>query len=140
MKYIEYADILENTEIENTIYRMTLVCPKIAKEAKAGQFVELYTGIGECLLPRPISINEIDAKNGRITIIYQTVGKGTQYFSTLKNNLKIMGSCGNGFSIDQNIKKSIVVGGGIGIPPLVELCKNIKGDIEIFLGAKQNQY
>jgi len=67
MKYIEYADILENTEIENTIYRMTLVCPKIAKEAKAGQFVELYTGIGECLLPRPISINEIDAKNGRIT-------------------------------------------------------------------------
>ncbi len=140
MKKIEYAEILINDKIADDIYSMTLFSPFIAKEAKAGQFVEVYTGLGEHILPRPISISEIDSQNGKITLVYQIVGKGTEYFSKcpIGDLIKIMGPCGNGFEIKKNAKKHILVGGGIGIPPLVQLCRDIKGKAVVFLGAKSN--
>ena len=140
MKTVEYAEILENDKIADDIYSMTLFSPIIAKEAKAGQFVEVYTGLGEYILPRPISISEIDSRNGKLTLVYQTVGKGTEYFSQcpVGDLIKIMGPCGNGFEIKNCAKKHILVGGGIGIPPLVQLCKELKGEVTVFLGAKSS--
>ena len=111
MKTVEYAEILENDKIADDIYSMTLFSPTIAKEAKAGQFVEVYTGLGEYILPRPISISEIDSRNGRLTLVYQTVGKGTEYFSQcpVGDLIKIMGPCGNGFEIKNCAKKRSIL-------------------------------
>ena len=138
MKSVEYAEILYNNEISSQIFEMCLFAPNVAKEAKAGQFINIYTGLGEYILPRPISINEIDIEKGTVTVVYQVIGKGTEFFSGLASGqeIKILGPLGNGFDIRGGIKEHIVVGGGIGIPPLVELVKKLDGNVSVFLGAK----
>jgi len=140
MKHIEMAEILSNDKLTEDILSMELYCPQIVSEAAAGQFVEVYTGLGEMILPRPISISEIDKEKGTLTLVYQVVGKGSDYFSQcpVGDMLKVMGPCGNGFDIRKDITENILVGGGIGIAPLVELCKHLKGKISVFIGARSN--
>ena len=91
--------------------------------AKPGQFVSLYSSNGANLLPRPISICEFDTEEGTVRLVYRVVGKGTEEFSSLTEGDKIdvMGPLGNGFTLKD--KKAILIGGGIGIPPMVELAK-----------------
>lgn len=139
MKTVCEAKILKNINITPTIMDMVIYAPLIAKEAKAGQFINMYTGKGEMLLPRPISICDFDAKNGTLRVVYSVVGKGTELFSKMKEGeaVKVLGPLGNGFSIDENAKKSILVAGGIGAPPILGLAKRLKGDISVFLGARE---
>ncbi len=138
MKIIEYGEIIENSLIAGNAYKMIISLPKISKEAHSGQFVNVYTGLGENVLPRPISISEINASEGTLTLIYQVVGKGTDFFSKcpVGMELKVLGPLGNGFEIKEGIEKHIIVGGGIGVPPLVELVKNLKGEKTVFIGSR----
>ena len=138
MKHIEMAEILSNDNLTDDILSMELLCPEIAKEAVSGQFVEVYTGLSDMILPRPISISEIDKEKGTITLVYQVVGKGSDYFSQcpVGDTLKVMGPCGNGFEIRNDFTESILVGGGIGTAPLVELSKHLKGKISVFIGSR----
>jgi len=138
MKSITIAEILYNNKLSDGIFEMIIEAAAIAKEAKAGQFVNVYTGLGENILPRPISISEIDKENGTLTLIYQVVGKGTKCFSdcTSGQEIKVLGPLGNGFTIPTGEGSHVVVGGGIGAPPLIELVKALKGDVTVFLGAR----
>lgn len=138
MKFVEYGEIIENISIGFNAYKMTISIPKISNEAKSGQFVNVYTGLGENILPRPISINEIDSEKGVLSIIYQIVGKGSEYFAqcSVGTQLKVIGPLGNGFMIDNSKKKNIIVGGGIGLPPLVELIKHLEGENTVFIGSR----
>ncbi len=138
MKTICEAKILKNTNITPTIYDMTILAPEIAKEAKAGQFINMYTGRADLILPRPISICDFDEKEGTLRVVYSVVGKGTEIFSNLKEgeSVKVLGPLGNGFTIDETAKKSILVAGGIGAPPVLGLCKRLKGEVEVYLGAR----
>ena len=138
MKKIEQAKILKNERYAEQIYEMVLFAPEVTALAKAGQFINIYTGKGEMLLTRPISLCEVDKKEGTLRLLYQTVGKGTKYFSSLAkgNSLKILGALGNGFSIQPEHQQHILIGGGIGVPPMLELAKTLKGDISVFIGAK----
>ena len=113
------AKILENTEICTGIYKMTVSAVSIAESATAGQFVNLYCNDGSRLLPRPISICEIDRKAGNIVFVYAVIGKGTEEFSNTKagDTIELLGPLGNGFDIDNKLKEHIIVGGGVGIPP-----------------------
>ena len=72
-------------------------------------------------MARPISLSAISEKS--VTIVYSIAGKGTKQFSQLQKNdsIRIMGPLGNGFTLPDQATKSIVVGGGLGIPPLLEL-------------------
>jgi len=137
-KVFEIAEVLENIEIEKSIFRMTLSLPYISREAVSGQFINVYTGLGEHILPRPISINEIDSIKGNIVITFQAVGSGTQYLGKCAagTELNVVGPLGNGFDISKKYERNIIVGGGIGIPPLVELCRHIEGQKFVFLGAR----
>ncbi len=139
MKTICEAKILKNINITPVIMDMTILAPEIAKEAKAGQFINMYTGKGEYILPRPISICDFDAENGTLRVVYAVVGKGTELFSTLKegDSIKVLGPLGNGFTIDDKAEKSILVAGGIGAPPILGLCKRLKGKVEVYLGARE---
>ena len=112
---------------------------EIAKEAKPGQFISVYSRDGARLLPRPISICEIDKENGRLRIVYRIAGAGTAEFSAYKagDPVEIMGPLGNGFPLTG--KKAFLIGGGIGIPPMLELGKQLGGEAQFVLGYRDGQ-
>lgn len=136
------AEVLENTEIFTGIYKMIVSAVSIAESAAAGQFVNLYCKDASRLLPRPISICEVDKKTGTLIFVYDVVGKGTEEFSNMKagDNIQLLGPLGNGFNIDNKIKEHILVGGGVGIPPLLELCKNLEGNKKVYLGFRTGNF
>lgn len=130
-------------QISNDIYSMYLMDASIADQAKAGQFVSLYSQDGSHLLPRPISICEIDQEEGTLRLVYRVVGKGTEEFSKLKaqDQIPVMGPLGNGFTLEGT--KAIVLGGGIGIPPMLELAKQLhaKGiEVQAVLGYRDQVF
>lgn len=134
------ATISNNFEILPGIWQMELYAPQIADKARPGQFINLYPNDSTLLLPRPISLSEILPESLRI--IYRIVGNGTKQFSTLQNGsqIKIMGPLGNGFVLPSSVERSIVIGGGLGIPPLIELTRRLKGSVEVFLGFRQQPF
>lgn len=138
MKKIEQAVILKNKCYIDNIYDMVLYAPEIANVAQAGQFINIYTGKSEMILPRPISLCEIDKKDGILRLLYQVIGKGTKHLCTLQkgSTIKILGALGNGFFINEQHRNHILIGGGIGTPPMLELAKKLQGNIHIFIGAK----
>ena len=126
MKKKERAVVLSQECIATDIYSMWIETPDIAAEAIPGQFITLYTKDTDKLLPRPISLCEIDKENGRLRIVYRIAGAGTKEFSAYKagDAVEIMGPLGNGFA--ETGKKPMVIGGGIGIPPMLGLAKSLK--------------
>ena len=138
MKRIIKAVVLQNRKLEDGIFDMCLSAPEIASEVKAGQFVNLYTGKGELLLPRPISICEYDKEKETLRLVYQVVGKGTALFSNLQtgDSIKVLGPLGNGFSYTKSPQNHVLIGGGIGVPPMLQLAKELNGEVQVFIGAK----
>ncbi|OON99461.1 MAG: oxidoreductase [Epulopiscium sp. Nele67-Bin004] len=131
--------IQNNEQIANDIFSMTIYQPEVAQMAEIGQFVNIYTRDKSTLLPRPISISEINETT--ITIVYAVVGQGTAEFATYNEGEKIEISTpqGNGFQV-QDVKTSVLVGGGVGVPPLVELAKQIKGNKIVVLGFRDEPF
>lgn len=102
----------------------------LAREAKAGQFISVYPKNQSTLLPRPISICEADVENERLRIVYRVVGKGTDEFSKYQagESISILGTLGNGFPLETaKDKKVVLMGGGIGVPPMLETAKRLQG-------------
>ncbi len=125
MKKLETATVLKQTEIADGVCDLLLHAPGIARRAVAGQFVNVYSADASRLLPRPISLCEINAKEGTIRLVYRIVGEGTLEFSGLCEGdyVSLMGPLGNGFTTVG--KKAMLVGGGIGLPPMLELAKQM---------------
>lgn len=129
-KIKEKAVIISQEEISLDIYSMWIQT-NAAKTAKPGQFVSLYCNDGSRILPRPISICEIDKEGNKLRLVYRVVGKGTDEFSKYHagTELEIMGPLGNGFPMEKaEGKKALLIGGGIGVPPMVELAKQLKAE------------
>ncbi len=147
MRQHTICDIISNEAIADNIFDMELTFDKDLSDARAGQFAELYVHKGEHLLPRPISLCEIDKQAKRLRMVYQVVGEGTKYFSGLKpgDKLTVLAPLGNGFNILPNLKKVAVVGGGVGVPPMLQLVKDIRqkspdAEITVFLGYRSQPY
>lgn len=139
-KFEETAVILEQKKIAGGIYSMWLGTKEIAAYAKAGQFVSVYSNDGSRLLPRPISICEIDREKRALRLVYRVVGKGTEEFSAMRSGeaLKVVGPLGNGFPKGE--KKAFLIGGGIGIPPMLELAKELECKKQIVLGFRDELF
>lgn len=135
-KFKEQAVIIRQEEISYGIYSMWLKTDKIAAYAKAGQFLSLYCHDGSRMLPRPISICEIDAADKALRIVYRVAGKGTEEFSRLGTGkeIEVVGPLGNGFPL--KTKKAFLIGGGIGIPPMLQLAKELNCEKQIVLGYR----
>ena len=132
-KFTECAKVISQESIANGIFSMWIETENIAGDAVAGQFISVYCNEGSRLLPRPISICEIE--DNRLRIVYRVVGKGTDEFSKYKagDSVKILGPLGNGF--DKKDVKAILIGGGIGIPPMLQLAKELSGKCEVQIVA-----
>lgn len=134
------AKVKGQDKLAGDIYSLVLHVPEIAAQAKAGQFVSLYSKDGANLLPRPISLCEIDREEGTIRLVYRVVGKGTKEFSGLNTSdtVEVMGPLGNGFTLKD--KRAILIGGGIGIPPMLELAKELNCEKNIVLGFRDETF
>ncbi len=139
-KYKAQAVIIRQEEISYGVYSMWLKTEQVAGQAKPGQFVSVYCHEGSRLLPRPISICEIDREDRAIRIVYRVVGKGTEELSQMRTGrcLDIVGPLGNGFPLKD--KKAFLIGGGIGIPPLLELAKELKSEKQMVLGYRDSMF
>ena len=122
------------------VYSMWIREEEMAAQAKPGQFISVYTKDGAKLLPRPISICETNKETGMLRIVYRTVGAGTEEFSRYQagDTVDIMGPLGNGFPLEEAAegKTAFLIGGGIGIPPMLELAKQLHCKKEVILGYR----
>lgn len=136
----ETAVVVSQKEIGKDIFDMVLSFPKGAKEARPGQFLAMYCNDATKLLPRPISICGIDAEAGTLRVVYRIAGEGTREFSKMKqgDTLEVMGPLGNGFAMKEG--KAILVGGGIGIPPMLELAKQLSAEKTVVLGYRDELF
>lgn len=132
------AKVISQKQIAEQIFDLRLET-KLAKDVHPGQFVAVYPKSESTLLPRPISICEADKDEGTLRLVYRVAGKGTAEFSTCKagDALDLLGVLGNGFPVDKaKGKRVFLMGGGIGIPPLLELAKAVDGRKQILLGYR----
>ena len=135
----ESARVLEQTRLADDVYSMWLETAAVSGCAKAGQFVTVYCKDQSRMLPRPISICEIDRERRRIRIVYRVVGEGTEEFSKAEagDTIEIMGPLGNGFPLKE--EKALLVGGGIGIPPMLQLAKELRCEKQLVMGYRDSR-
>ena len=137
-KFEEIAVVVDQNALGSGIYDLTLKTKNIAKAAKAGQFVSVYSNDRSKLLPRPISLCVIDRDEDTIRLVYRVTGEntGTEEFSKLVmgDRIRILGPLGNGFTVEPG-KKAFLIGGGIGVPPMLQLAKDINSGVVQTTGA-----
>lgn len=141
-KVKEIVEIVSQEEIGTSIFSMWIQSKNMADVAKPGQFISVYTNDTGKLLPRPISICEIDKELGRLRIVYRVTGAntGTDLFSKLVagDKLDVLGPLGNGFPLIE--KKAFLIGGGIGVPPMLELAKNLNCEKQLVVGYRDELF
>ncbi len=125
MKTYEQGRVTDCNRLSDGIYDLYIETDA-AKAAVPGQFVMVYPRGKDLLLPRPISICEADGKVLRL--VYRVAGKGTLEFSgyTKGTEVRVLGPLGNGFPVNEAEGNVVLMGGGIGIPPLLQLSKAVK--------------
>lgn len=144
LKRKEKAQVLSAAKLAEGVYEMWLATD-MAKERGAGRFIAVYPKNRATLLPRPISICERDAERGALRIVYRIAGEGTKEFSSYPkgDTVEILGVLGNGYPLTEaEGKTALLLGGGIGIPPLLELAKELKHvncRVQIVLGYRDAQ-
>ncbi|MCD8502478.1 MAG: dihydroorotate dehydrogenase electron transfer subunit [Bacillaceae bacterium] len=125
---VERMEIVSQQMLATKIFELVLRNKRIVQRAKVGQFLHLKVSEGmDPLLRRPISIANIDKDRNELTVIYRAEGTGTKLLSTRKQGemIDVLGPLGNGFPVETetDISTAILIGGGIGVPPLYELAK-----------------
>ena len=141
MKQKQTAAVLSQREMATDIYDMW-IRTSLARDAAPGQFLCIYPKDSSTLLPRPISICEVDADRTALRIVYRAAGAGTREFSgyTKGDDVFVLGNLGNGFPLREGRGKRVfLIGGGIGIPPMLELAKRLDADKRILLGYRDGE-
>ncbi len=126
--------IKENTPLTATVYRMVLAGDTSAITGP-GQFVNIL--IDGLFLRRPISVN--DSVRDTLTLIYKVVGKGTEKMAAMGEGetLDILTGLGNGYDLTPAGDRPLLLGGGVGVPPLYMLAKELRAagkDVTVILG------
>lgn len=124
-------------EIGPGLFHLAVEVPGIARLAEPGQFVQVRVATGiEPLLRRPMSLSGV--RGGRIEMLYEVVGKGTRALSQRKTGetLQVLGPLGMGFKFPARSAYPVLIGGGIGVPPLLFLASRMKTKGTAFLGAR----
>lgn len=138
-KLVVTGRILVNEAINANVKRMVIEAPQIAKLAQPGQFVHVKKIDSVNFLRRPFSIADADNENGTITLIYRIVGKGTAEYAKMSvgEEFSILGPIGNGFELKSG--RPLLIGGGVGIAPLIYLSRKLKNEKPILLIGGKNK-
>ncbi len=141
--------VLRHKAVASDIRRLTVALPKEGPRPHAGQFYMLRCwGAAETpVLSRPISVHDVDEREGTLTFLYQIKGEGTQKLAHLAwgQTLTLTGPCGNGFDVAAAAAagRVAVVGGGIGVAPLLLLCRELAAagcKPELYAGFRDAPY
>lgn len=137
--YQGFYEIKSNVKLTESIYEMVLEGDTSSITAP-GQFINIK--LDGFYLRRPISICDYDDKT--ITIIYKVVGEGTEVMSKLHagEKLDVLCGLGNGFDTSKSLDKPVLIGGGVGVPPMYNLCKRLIGEgkkVTVILGFNKNE-
>lgn len=137
--------VAENKETAKSIFEMRLGCEGAdLGHFVPGQFADISVpGHSELLLRRPLSICKTDAAASTVTLIYQVKGKGTEAFSKLRAgaNISAILPMGKGFNLKNSDKRIFLVGGGVGIAPLLSVTQKWPDkDYTAFLGYRGAEY
>ncbi len=118
----DFYKITENSKLTSNVYKMVLAGDTSAITAP-GQFVNIK--LNGFYLRRPISI--CDFSSGSITIIYKVVGDGTELMAEMQvgEELDLLVGLGNGFNVDTAGDTPVLIGGGVGVPPMYKLCRDL---------------
>lgn len=151
-KKCETAEVISASKLATGVYELW-IRTDLAQTARPGCFIGVYPKNQSTLLPRPISICEVDQERSALRIVYRIAGKGTTEFSTYKkgDKVRILGVLGNGYPLQEAEGKTVfLMGGGIGVPPILELAKQLKNcekiiilgyrDGELFLKEDMEKY
>lgn len=140
----ELSRVLDNKRVAPGHYVLRLAAPRISSAAEPGQFVQVMCAdSSEPLLPRPFSFLEI--KGRELSFLYHVVGRGTSLLSKVRkgDELWLTGPLGRGFSTAMSEATAVLVGGGVGIPPLHHLARELRAlpaakrpEIRVLLGAR----
>lgn len=137
MKYdVKCCKVLQKREIATDIFDMTVEAPAFAELAQAGQFAHIY--VPGKTLRRPISICGVDRAAGTLRFVFQIRGDGTRILAEMNEGepLDILAPLGHGFQLGDVSRKAVFVGGGIGVPPLLEASKPFGGNATAVLGFR----
>ena len=150
MKRKTKAKVILHKKLQEGIYDLRLGTD-LAQDARAGRFIGIYTSDRSKLLPRPISICEYDRDGNMLRLVYRVTGPntGTEEISHLTpgDDVNILGILGNGYDtemIASNYAHPVIMGGGIGIPPMLGLARELdeayhgKGNITSILGYRDS--
>ncbi|MHB1420893.1 MAG: dihydroorotate dehydrogenase electron transfer subunit [Bacillota bacterium] len=142
----EVGEVISNTLVTKSYYHLVVQLPCITGQAKPGQFAHVLCNGDENvdpLLRRPLSFHWVDKPCGYAGFLYQVVGKGTRRLSQRKPGdlLDVIGPLGNGFPLKLAGKRIGLVGGGMGVAPLLFLTRetlNAGGEFEltVFIGTR----
>ena len=140
-----FAELIKKEEIIKDVYKFTVEAKKIVEKTLPGNFIEVrVNNQTEPFLRRPISIYNMDKEKGLLEFIFQVKGKGTEILAKrqIGEKIDIIGPLGFGTFKFSKYNKIAVIGGGIGIFPLYELCKEAKEQdrkVNCYLGFRNKE-
>jgi len=133
MPDVYICEIIDNTLLTDDVFSVTVVCGALAEQSVAGQFLHIKCGEAR-LLRRPISICSVHGD--KLRFIFEVKGEGTRWLSKCApgQELDILGLLGNGYKIPED--KVIIVGGGVGTPPMLFAVQSAKANSAAILGFR----
>lgn len=125
------------TQLNMTMWSMVVDCPEVAAKAQEGQFVHLLPD-GNYTLRRPISICEIDKEAGTLRLVFEVRGEGTKTLSQVKagDTVNLLGPLGHGFTTLDKNANAVMIGGGIGTPPMLPLAQYYGKNAAVICGFR----
>lgn len=126
--YTEPARVLAHESLPASQYLLRLETPQCANHVQAGNFIHLSCGQERFRLKRPFSVLRRNQEQGWIEILYKVVGSGTKDLSLVEvgDKLHCMGPIGNSFTLSSSTKRPLLLGGGVGIPPILFYAEQLK--------------
>ncbi|ORU89879.1 MAG: oxidoreductase [Cycloclasticus sp. symbiont of Poecilosclerida sp. M] len=140
--YLENAEVIFQQAFEADQFVLRIKAPKCANTAQAGQFSHIRCD-PQRPMRRPLSIMRVSKKEGWVEFLYRAVGEGTRLLAQRKagESLSVLGPIGRPFELQKDKPKALLLGGGVGIPPMICLSESIKEndpDIKpvVFMGSE----
>jgi dihydroorotate dehydrogenase electron transfer subunit len=140
--FVEEAEILAQHAFEADQFVLRVNAPKCAESANPGQFAHIQCDT-QRLMRRPLSIMRVSPEDGWVEFLYKAVGGGTALLANREvgESLSVMGPIGRPFELDRLKPKALLLGGGVGIPPMISLSEMIKDQFDdidpvVFMGSE----